>query len=67
MRGSSLASRSRFTGELERLTDNTVYDYNPGWSLDGKRIIYTETLSSPEDVRILSLRITHEEPLPSKE
>ena len=56
-----------FTGELKRLTDNTVYDYNPGWSLDGKRITYTEPLLSPEDVRIFSLRITHEEPLPSKE
>jgi dipeptidyl aminopeptidase/acylaminoacyl peptidase len=54
-----------FTGEVERLTNNTVYDYNPGWSLDGRMITYEEPLSSPEEVRIFSLRITHEVPLSS--
>jgi WD40 repeat protein len=53
-----------FTGEAERVTDNKVYDYNPGWSLDGKIITYKEPLLYPEDVRIFSLRITHEVPLP---
>jgi hypothetical protein len=56
-----------FTGEVERLTDNTVYDYNPGWSFDGEKITYQEPLLSPEDVRIFSLRITQEEPLSSRE
>jgi WD40-like Beta Propeller Repeat len=56
-----------FTGEVEQLTNNTVYDYNPGWSLDGKRITYKEPLLYPEDVRTFSLRITHEELLPSGE
>jgi tricorn protease len=56
-----------FSGEAEQVTDNTVYDYNPGWSLDGERITYTEPLLSPEEVRIFSLRITHEEPLSSTE
>jgi dipeptidyl aminopeptidase/acylaminoacyl peptidase len=56
-----------FTGEVQRLTDNTVYDYNPGWSSDGERITYIEPLLWPEDVRIFSLRITHEVPLPSRE
>ena len=56
-----------FTGEVERLTDNTVYDYNPGWSLDGKMITYIEPLLSPKDVRIFSQRITHKEPLASRE
>jgi hypothetical protein len=56
-----------FTGEVERLTNNAMYDYNPGWSLDGQRITYEEPLSSPEEVRIFSLRITHEEPLSSGE
>jgi hypothetical protein len=55
-----------FTGEVERLTDNTVYNYNSGWSSDGERITYIEPLLSPEDVRIFSLRITHEEPLLSR-
>ncbi len=53
-----------FTGEAKRVTDNKVYDYNPGWSLDGKIITYKVPLSYPEDVRIFSLRITHEVPLP---
>jgi WD40 repeat protein len=53
-----------FTGEAERVTDNKVYDYNPSWSLDGKIITYKEPLLYPEDVRIFSLRITHEVPLP---
>jgi dipeptidyl aminopeptidase/acylaminoacyl peptidase len=56
-----------FTGEVEQLTDNTVYDYNPGWSFDGERITYKEPLLSPEDVRIFSFRITHEEPLSPRE
>lgn len=56
-----------FTGEVQRLTDNTVYDYNPGWSSDGERITYIEPLLWPEDVRIFSLRITYEVPLPSRE
>jgi dipeptidyl aminopeptidase/acylaminoacyl peptidase len=55
------------TGEVQRLTDNMVYDYNPGWSSDGERITYIEPLLWPEDVRIFSLRITHEVPLPSRE
>ncbi len=50
-----------FTGEAEQLTNNTVYDYNPGWAFDGKRVTYIEPLLYPEDVRIFSLRITHEE------
>jgi dipeptidyl aminopeptidase/acylaminoacyl peptidase len=54
-----------FTGEVERLTNNTVYDYNPGWSFDGTMITYDEPLSSPEEVRIFSLRMTHEVPLSS--
>jgi hypothetical protein len=56
-----------FTREVERLTDHTVYDYNPDWSLDGERITYIEPLLSPEYMRIFGLRITHEEPLPSRE
>jgi dipeptidyl aminopeptidase/acylaminoacyl peptidase len=56
-----------FTGEVERLTDNTEYDYNPGWSSEGKMITYIEPLLWPEYVRIFSLRITHEVPLPSRE
>jgi WD40-like Beta Propeller Repeat len=56
-----------FTGEVERLTDNTVYDYNPGWSLDSRMITYEEPLLSPEDVRIFGLRVTHEVPLSSTE
>jgi WD40 repeat protein len=55
-----------FTGEVEQLTENTVYDYNPGWSFDAK-ITYVEPLLSPEDVRILGLRVTHEVPLSSIE
>jgi dipeptidyl aminopeptidase/acylaminoacyl peptidase len=56
-----------FTGEVEQVTDNTVYDYNPGWSFDGERVTYLERLLSPEDVRLFGLRITHEAPLPSRE
>jgi hypothetical protein len=56
-----------FTGEVQRVTNNTMYDYNPGWSPDGKRITYIEPLLYPEDVRVFSLRITHEEPLSSRE
>jgi hypothetical protein len=33
-----------FTGEVERVTDNTAYDYNPGWSFDGEKITYIEPL-----------------------
>jgi hypothetical protein len=29
-----------FTGEVRRVTDNTVTDYNPNWSPDGQRITY---------------------------
>jgi dipeptidyl aminopeptidase/acylaminoacyl peptidase len=53
-----------FTGEEERLTDNAVYDYNPGWSFDGERVSYIEPLLSPQDVRIFSLRTTHAVSLP---
>jgi WD40 repeat protein len=49
-----------FTGEVEQITDNTVYDYNPGWSLDGNIITYKEPLLYPEDTRIFGLRVTHE-------
>ncbi len=56
-----------FSGEAEQITDNAMYDYDPGWSLDGEMITYKEPLLYPEDVRIFSLRITHEEPLPSRE
>jgi dipeptidyl aminopeptidase/acylaminoacyl peptidase len=56
-----------FTGEVERVTDNSVCDYNPGWSFDGERITCIEPLLSPEDMRIFGLRITHEVPLPSRE
>jgi dipeptidyl aminopeptidase/acylaminoacyl peptidase len=29
-----------FTGEVRRVTDNTVTDYNPDWSPDGQLITY---------------------------
>jgi WD40-like Beta Propeller Repeat len=56
-----------FTGEVQRVTDNTMYDYNPSWWIGSKMITYIEPLLYPEDVRIFSLRITHEELLSSRE
>ena len=49
-----------FTGEVEQVTDNRVHDYNPGWTLDDTMITFEVPLLSPEDMRILGLRVTHE-------
>jgi tricorn protease len=47
-----------FTGEVERLTDNAVYDRDPFWSPDGQRISYYQSSHySPTHSAIFSVKV----------